>query len=166
VLRDHVATLATVEVCFNTEFVRYEDLHGQVYVTLRPVEGGAERTVEAAFLIGADGAKSSVREAIGARMLGRYGLSRNYNVVFRAPGLAEAHSQGAGIMYWQVNGDVPSVIGPMDRDDVWFFVPTGVAIHVCGRTERLPCLPNWHDSRVPTKVTVAVNRERFERKDV
>lgn len=26
-------------------------------------------------------------------------------------------------MYWQVNADVPSLVGPMDRDDRWFFMP-------------------------------------------
>ena len=60
------------------------------------------------------------------RWKGAYGLSRNYNVVFRAPGLAEAHPHGPAIMYWQVNSDVPSLIGPMDDGDRWFFMPTAV----------------------------------------
>ena len=59
-------------------------------------------------------------------MEGSYGLSRNYNVVFRAPGLAQAHGHGPAIMYWQVNPEAPSLIGPMDRGDKWFFMPTGV----------------------------------------
>jgi hypothetical protein len=29
-------------------------------------------------------------------------------------------------MYWQLNTDVPSLIGPMDRGDLWYFMPTGV----------------------------------------
>jgi hypothetical protein len=29
-------------------------------------------------------------------------------------------------MYWQVNADVPSIIGPMDRGEKWFFMPTAV----------------------------------------
>ena len=27
-------------------------------------------------------------------------------------------------MYWQVNAELPSLIGPMDSDDTWFFMPT------------------------------------------
>ena len=27
-------------------------------------------------------------------------------------------------MYWQVNSDLPSLIGPMDSGDTWFFMPT------------------------------------------
>ena len=30
-------------------------------------------------------------------------------------------------MYWQINDDVPSLIGPMDSGDRWFFMPTGLA---------------------------------------
>ena len=29
-------------------------------------------------------------------------------------------------MYWQINRDVPSLIGPMDEGDLWYFMPTGV----------------------------------------
>jgi hypothetical protein len=77
-------------------------------------------------LVGCDGASSFVRGAIGAKMEGVFGMSRNYNIVFRAPGLAAAHPHGAGIMYWQVNKDVPSFMGPMDDGDRWFFMPTGL----------------------------------------
>src|SRR5258706_4161359 len=68
-----------------------------------------------------------VRELIGARMQGKYGLSRNFNIIFRAPGLAAAHRHGPAIMYWQINPEVPSLIGPMDRGDKWFFAPTRVS---------------------------------------
>src|SRR3546814_13158725 len=60
-------------------------------------------------------------------MVGTHGLSRNYNTIFRAPGLAEAHAHGPGIMYWQINPEVPSLIGPMDQPDLWYFMPTMVA---------------------------------------
>ena len=49
---------------------------------------GQQRAVRSHYLVGADGSRSTVREAIGAKLEGRYGLSRNYNIVFRAPGLA------------------------------------------------------------------------------
>jgi 2-polyprenyl-6-methoxyphenol hydroxylase-like FAD-dependent oxidoreductase len=128
VLREHVATLCSVDLRFNTEFVACQASERGVRVVVRPSGERHERVLQARFLIGADGARSSVRDAIGATMSGTYGLSRNYNIVFRAPGLANAHRHAPGIMYWQVNADVPSLIGPMDRDDVWFFMPTGVQI--------------------------------------
>src|SRR3546814_4062748 len=44
-----------------------------------------------------------------------------------APGLAEAHRHGPGAIYWQMNSDGFSAIGPMDDDNRWFFMPGGAA---------------------------------------
>jgi hypothetical protein len=94
---------------------------------VRDLASGDTRQIEAKFVVGCDGGRSFVRDAIGARMEGSFAMSRNYNIVFRAPGLAEAHGHGKAIMYWQINGEVPSHIGPMDSGDRWFFMPTGLA---------------------------------------
>lgn len=126
IMRAHAQSLLHVELRFNCELVEFEQDQGQVQAQLRDVASGSVDTVRSDYLVGADGARSSVREAIGARMEGTHGLSRNYNVVFRAPGLAQAHKHDPAIMYWQVNGDMPSILGPMDRGDKWFFMPTGV----------------------------------------
>ena len=124
VLREHAESLPGVALRFNCELKGFDQDDAGVHARL--LDNGNEVVVHAEFLVGADGARSSVREAIGAKMQGEYGLSRNYNIVFRAPGLAAAHKHGPAIMYWQVNGDAPSVIGPMDRGDKWFFMPTKV----------------------------------------
>lgn len=124
VMRAHAETLPSVRILFNTDFVSATQDTDAVAVTLRGVSGGAEQEVRCRYLVGADGARSAVRELIGATLTGQYGLSRNYNIVFRAPGLAQAHSHAPSVMYWQVNPESPSLIGPMDKDDVWFFMPT------------------------------------------
>jgi 2-polyprenyl-6-methoxyphenol hydroxylase-like FAD-dependent oxidoreductase len=124
VMRAHAQSLPGVALRFGCELQGFEQDGQAVRARLRDVAGGAESTVDVDYLVGADGARSSVRDAIGARMQGRHGLSRNLNVVFRAPGLAAAHSHGPAIMYWQVNRDMPGLIGPMDRGDTWFFMPT------------------------------------------
>ena len=126
VLRQHADTLAPVTIRFQCAFERFEEQGGSVRSTLRDLVTGEEFTVESDYLVGADGARSIVREQIGATFEGQYGLSFNYNIVFRAPGLARAHGHGPAIMYWQVNADTPSLIGPMDDGDRWFFMPTGV----------------------------------------
>ena len=122
VMREHAATLPSVRFSFSTEFVRADQDGDGVTMTIHDEHG--RRTLRCAYLVGADGARSKVRELIGATMQGQYGLSRNYNVVFRAPGLAEAHAHGPAAMYWQLNPAAPSLIGPMDAPDVWFFMPT------------------------------------------
>ncbi|WP_374943969.1 FAD-dependent monooxygenase [Sphingomonas sp.] len=122
VLREHAEGLPPVGIRFSTEFVSAAQDDGGVSVTVRDADG--EGRIRCRYLVGADGARSAVREGIGATLQGTYGLSRNYNVVFRAPGLAEAHGHGPGAMYWQVNATAPSLIGPMDAPDIWYFMPT------------------------------------------
>jgi len=126
VMREHAQSLPCVEIRFNCELRGLVQDEDGVVARLHDKVQGEDGTVRVAYLVGADGARSKVRELIGARMDGRYGLSRNYNIVFRAPGLAQAHAHGPAIMYWQINGDVPSLVGPMDRGDTWFFMPTHV----------------------------------------
>ena len=126
VLKAHAQSLPSVTFHFEHELVSFEQDQRSVTAIVRDLRGKRLRVIEADYLVGADGARSDVRTAIGASMEGQYGLSRNYNIVFRAPGLAEAHRHGPAIMYWQVNTDTPSLIGPMDGGDTWFFMPTGV----------------------------------------
>jgi 2-polyprenyl-6-methoxyphenol hydroxylase-like FAD-dependent oxidoreductase len=126
VLREHAESLASVSIRFNCQFLSFEQDDRRVHARIRDLARGAEFSAESEYLVGADGSRSVLREAIGARMEGTYGMSRNYNVVFRAPGLAQAHKHGPAIMYWQVNSDAPSLIGPMDRGDKWFFMPTNL----------------------------------------
>jgi 2-polyprenyl-6-methoxyphenol hydroxylase-like FAD-dependent oxidoreductase len=126
-LRSHAESLESVEIRPNTEFMSFDQDEGGVRVRTRDLASGREAELDCKYLVGADGARSAVRKQIGAEMVGVEGLSFNYNVIIRAPGLAEAHDHGAGIFYWQMNPDVPSIIGPMDQGDLWFFSPTMVS---------------------------------------
>ncbi|MRW94154.1 FAD-monooxygenase [Duganella sp. FT80W] len=126
ILKEHAQTLPSVQFRFLTELESFEQDASVVRAITRHVDSGVTEVISSQYIVGADGARSMVRGAIGAKMEGSYGLSRNYNIVFRAPGLAAAHPHGKAIMYWQINADTPSLIGPMDVDDTWFFMPTGV----------------------------------------
>ena len=126
VMREHAATLPSVDLRFGCEYLDFAEDDGGVILRYREVASGEERSLHVDYLIGADGARSKVRDGIGAQMIGIYGLSRNYNIIFRAPGLAEAHPMGPAAMYWQCNPDNPSIIGPMDTGDRWFFMPADI----------------------------------------
>lgn len=126
VMRDHLQGMASVTMRLQCQLQSIEQHDDDVLATLSCPDGSDVHTVRARYLVGCDGARSGVRELIGARMEGRYGLSRNYNFVFRAAGLDHAHPHGKAIMYWQINGDLPSIIGPMDDGDRWFFMPTAL----------------------------------------
>ena len=91
---------------------------------MRDIHDGSTRRVACRYLIGADGARSTVRETIGAAMQGDGAFSRNYSIIFRVSELAARYAHGQAIMYWMVNAEVPSVLGPMDEEGLWFFMAT------------------------------------------
>ena len=127
VLRRHASSLPGVSVSFNTELVSFVETEQGVVSDLKDRTTGAVRRVSSPYLVGADGARSAVRDRIGAAMTGPGALASNYSVIFRAPGLAARHRLGEAIMYWMVNDDVPSLLGPMDDAGLWFFMATRLA---------------------------------------
>ena len=124
VLRDYAETLPTVQIVFEQQWLQYESQGDLLHVLVRNLRAATQATVKAKYLVGADGSRSAVRAAIGARMVGERSLSRNCNAVIRAPGLAHATTLAAGVMYWLVNDDLPALTGPMHKDGRWFFMPT------------------------------------------
>ena len=124
VLREHATSLPGVKVVFDTELVGFTQSDAGVSARLRDLVSGDTREVSSAYLIGADGARSLVRAEIGARMEGQASELKNSNFVFRSRDIARRHTHGDAIMYWMVNEEVPSVLGPMDRDGLWYFIAT------------------------------------------
>lgn len=114
VMRVHAQSFPCVDIRFGSELLGLEQGDDHVTATIRELRTGKEYPLRGSYLVGADGARSTVRTELGIGMTGSYGLSRNHNVVFRAPGLSAMHRHGPAIMYWQVNSDMPSLIGPMD----------------------------------------------------
>ncbi len=121
VLRSRALEFAGVDIRMQTELAGFSETGEGVRAVLHRHGGAAAETVHARFLVGADGARSTVREQLGIRMEGVSPLAHHYNAVFRAPGLGRAHALGKAVMYWIVNPESPAVIAPLDRDDVWTF---------------------------------------------
>ncbi|WP_439680810.1 FAD-dependent monooxygenase [Embleya sp. MST-111070] len=87
---------------------------------------GADREVRADYLVGADGAWSTVREAIGVVYEGGADERPNFNVVFRAPGLADRVPHGPAVHYWVLHPGRPGLVGRLDLDDLWWCIAQGV----------------------------------------
>jgi len=124
VLRQSAQSLPGVAMHFETEFESLTQTANGVTVQLRDTRNGRIATVRSRYFIGADGARSSTRDAIGATMIGEGAFSRNFSIIFRAPDLATRQIHGPAIMYWMLNEEMPSLLGPMDEDGLWTFMVT------------------------------------------
>ncbi len=124
IVRAHAQSFKNVTLTFDTQFTALRQDDNKVEATVLDLKTNEPTTLTCAYLVGADGARSTVRDLIGAKMTGENAVWSNYSVVFRSLELSGRHHHGAAIMYWMVNGDAPALLGPMDQEGLWFFMAT------------------------------------------
>ncbi|MFG1928665.1 FAD-dependent monooxygenase [Cryptosporangium sp. NPDC048952] len=101
-------------VAVDGDAVRINDAHGDVV------------DVRADYVVGADGARSTVREAIGARYEGNQALRPNTGVVFRSTELLHRLPHRPAVQTWLLNERTPGLMGPIDRTGTWWLIAFGV----------------------------------------
>jgi 2-polyprenyl-6-methoxyphenol hydroxylase-like FAD-dependent oxidoreductase len=74
----------SAQIRFHAELVEFERADDHVIATVLDRRTQQTRSVRARYLIGADGARSRVRDGLGIAMHGRPALSHSVNVLFRA----------------------------------------------------------------------------------
>jgi 2-polyprenyl-6-methoxyphenol hydroxylase-like FAD-dependent oxidoreductase len=82
--------------------------------------------VEAEYLLGCDGPRSTVRELMGARYVGEYALRPNFGMVFHSDDLWRRVRHGPAVQYWIVNDITPALMGPIDLNGTWWIIAFGV----------------------------------------
>ena len=89
ILFDHAASQPRIRIvsCTSVEDVVVEDRTATV--SLRDLETGAVRRIDCRYLIGCDGARSVVRKAIGAELVGDAVVQRVQSTYIRAPKLID-----------------------------------------------------------------------------
>jgi 2-polyprenyl-6-methoxyphenol hydroxylase-like FAD-dependent oxidoreductase len=123
-LRDALAASPHVRVLYGHRAVSVEASAGSVSGTLAD-ESGLVTAFEADYVVGADGARSTVRAAMGARYEGGNAGRPNLSIVFRSPPLAGYLAGPPALHYWILNPAAPGVVGPLDRDGTWWAIATG-----------------------------------------
>src|SRR5262249_2436071 len=109
VLRRHAETYTKIDLRFSTELTAFEQDRRRVTATLFDRNSCERYTVQASYLIAADGASSRIREAAKIEMLGPGELNHNINIHFRAelapwvrdrPAAGYMSARGNGTLLW------------------------------------------------------------------
>ncbi|MCU1421812.1 MAG: monooxygenase FAD-binding protein, partial [Microbacteriaceae bacterium] len=124
VLRDAVAAAPHARLLLGWRATALEEHEGSVTVTVEGASGDI-RTIDAGYVVGADGPRSVVRKALGAEYVGAPAGRPNLNIVFRSRQLRALIPHGPALHYWVLNHVSPGVIGPLDLDDLWWAISTG-----------------------------------------
>jgi 2-polyprenyl-6-methoxyphenol hydroxylase-like FAD-dependent oxidoreductase len=148
VLKERLAAWPTIRTLFATRLDGFTQSPGRVEAQAVDLEDNTPMTISAQYLVGADGARSMVREFIGARLEGQHKLANHYNMVIRIPEFAASPPSRQGIMYWLVNPEAPAVLAPMDKGSTWSF----------GLTLK-PGMTEMPDDEAGRRVWQAVGRE-------
>jgi len=118
VLLEHLRSLAPAEVRMGTALADVEVGPGGAIATLRDVDTGEEQIVRADWLIGADGARSRVRTALGIPMHGSAEVFAGDTATFRAPlwEVVGPHRHG---IYSITHPGMPGIFLPAGVPDRW-----------------------------------------------
>ncbi|MEM6858453.1 MAG: FAD-dependent monooxygenase [Pseudomonadota bacterium] len=118
VLADHVS--AATSILFGHEWTGFEEKSdGCISGVLDP--DGAVKKIASRFIIGADGARSVVRKAIGSQMEGPHQIQNYINVHFHA-NLRESLRGREGLLYWVMTPETYGAFIAHDIDENWIFM--------------------------------------------
>src|SRR5579871_126631 len=108
ILQRFARGFASVNLRYRRRLETIEQAPDGVTATLLDTATGARETVAAQYLVGCDGAGSTVRRALGIALEGKGMLGTAVNMFFRAPQLLERFGKRPGTFFI-----------PVDRSGVW-----------------------------------------------
>ena len=120
-LQSHLAGQPGVELRRGWRLQSFIEGDEEVEATLVDDATGRIETINARFVVGCDGANSTVREGLGVALSGRGALGEALGVYFRAPELRSRLGATAGVMYWTLAPGCGGTIYTIDGGDEWVF---------------------------------------------
>jgi 2-polyprenyl-6-methoxyphenol hydroxylase-like FAD-dependent oxidoreductase len=125
VLREAVAASPLASLVTGAEVVAVGQTADDAWADVATTGGDTQR-IHAAYIVGCEGARSLVRDAMGVQYEGGDDFRPNYNVVFQAPGLADRVTHGPAVHYWIINPAQPGLVGRLDLDQTWWCIAQGI----------------------------------------
>jgi 2-polyprenyl-6-methoxyphenol hydroxylase-like FAD-dependent oxidoreductase len=119
-LLQHVRRQAVVTVRHGWQLEQFQDTGDAVRARIRAVDGGEAAAVQARYLVGADGARSFVRQQLGIAWGGATGFKRDFMggkmfaVYLRAPAFYEVMPHARAWMYVSFNAQRRAFMATVD----------------------------------------------------
>lgn len=127
ILLKHAKGAGHVDVRFNWMLTGFEDTGDHVACRFAENDGTEELRVNARYLVGADGARSTVRRALGIAYDGEFGQQRDfmggrmYAVYLRCPDFYAATGKEPAWMHWTFNADRRAFMAAVDGQGEYAF---------------------------------------------
>jgi 2-polyprenyl-6-methoxyphenol hydroxylase-like FAD-dependent oxidoreductase len=120
ILLKHAQASTSNDIRYGWRLESFEDRGDAIGAVARPVADGEALEVEAAWLVGADGARSLVRNALGIEWEGETGVQRDFMggqmfaVYLRAPDFYKVFPHATAWMYVSVNHERRAFMASVD----------------------------------------------------
>jgi 2-polyprenyl-6-methoxyphenol hydroxylase-like FAD-dependent oxidoreductase len=120
VLRRHAESHAGISLNYGWRLAGFVDRGTHVDAEVEPVAGGERRAIRAAYLVGADGARSLVRRQLGFQYMGEAGAVRDffggrmYALYLRSPDFYRVVPHAPAWMYVTFNRDRRAFMAAVD----------------------------------------------------
>lgn len=123
-LFDHARTRPNIELRFGWHVKEFDQSKDSVSLVAERTADGRSEAWNAAYLVGCDGGRSTVREGLGIKYGGEAGIEQNYlggrmfSTYVRSPTLfRDFLSKRAAWQYWAVNPEIRSTIFSLNGRD-------------------------------------------------
>ena len=102
-LSAHAAAQPRIRILNRTEVQDFVQDDRGVVATARNLDSGERHSIACTYLVGCDGGKSTIRKAIGAKLVGTSEIQRVQSTYIRAPGLLDLLPGKRAWMYLSLN---------------------------------------------------------------
>jgi 2-polyprenyl-6-methoxyphenol hydroxylase-like FAD-dependent oxidoreductase len=117
-LHAHAKSLPQIEIRYETSFEAFEQNAHGITAEILDKKTGRKASVEADYLVGADGGRSNIRRALDIKYQGVFSQGMNVAVLFRSP-LLDHTPHGPAVQYQIINADLNGAIAAVDARSLW-----------------------------------------------
>lgn len=123
----HARNQSSVRMMHSHRLTSFAEAVDSVTAKVEPTKGGEALTIHARYLVGADGARSQIRRALGIQMVGESGVQRDFfggrmaAVYLRAKDFYAETGHDRAWMYWAFNTQRRGWLAAVDGNGEFFF---------------------------------------------